>query len=58
MGCMYHMMTDGFLGNLITFISSIDYVELNGKVTVNYELERMWKEAAKAFLKGLSQQEC
>jgi hypothetical protein len=52
------MMTDGFLGNLITFISSIDYVELNGKVTVNYELERMWKEAAKAFLKGLSQQEC
>jgi hypothetical protein len=33
----------------------MDYGTLNGRMIVNYELERMWKEAVMACFKVLSQ---
>lgn len=38
----------------LMIVIHLDYTILNERMIVNYELERMWKEAAADYLKALS----
>lgn len=43
------------LKNLKCFLNCVGYTQSKGRMTVNYELERMWKEVTVPYFKILSQ---
>jgi len=50
-----HCLVSHFLLHLSVIFSCISYTSLNGRMTLNDELEKKWNEAVMVHIKELSQ---